>query len=428
MLSNEQNYAFELFKQRKNIFITGPGGTGKTFLIKKMYDWSNENNKNIQVCALTGCAAILLNCNAKTIHSWSGIGTGKGDIDTIINGIINNKYKINKWLHVNILIIDEVSMMSYKLLTILDKIAKIVKNNDIPFGGIQIVFSGDFYQLPPVGTKNEPQTSSFCFENPLWNQLFNHTIQLKQIFRQAEQNYCDVLNQIRNGVLNKKGYNLLLSRCISCEDEEIKPTKILPRKYLVDEINKNEMQKLNSEEFTYSIEIYKDPLNYNNYNTEQIKKNIESFKNSLMAEKNLKLKIGAQVMCIINLDTEGPQPIVNGSTGVVVGFNQNKIPIVKFKNEKQILMNYHNWEIEGLKGYSIKQIPLILAWGITIHKSQGITLENAEIDIGNGIFECGQSYVALSRVKSLEGLYLSAFNPNKIKINKKVKQFYSNLS
>jgi ATP-dependent DNA helicase PIF1 len=445
-LSSEQEQAFELFKQGHNLFITGPGGSGKTFLIKKIYDWCNENYKPIQVCALTGCAAVLLNCSARTIHSWSGIGLGNGDPDRIIQYVSGNKFKKNNWLSVKVLVIDEVSMMSYKLLTILDGIAKKIKKNDAPFGGIQIVFSGDFYQLPPVGNKNDPESSAFCFENPLWNELFDNEIELKHIFRQTDQSYSDVLNQIREGVLTKKGYNLLLSRCIPCNDETLKPTKILPRKDIVNKINECEMALLDTEKYNYSMQVIEDLpsrsssgnknhlisksiANKSKLNHEQIQTNIELFKNNLMAEKELTLKIGSQVMCIVNLEMEGTNPIVNGSRGVVTGFSENGLPIVKFKSGIQQVMNYHVWEVEGeeLKGYSVRQIPLILAWAITIHKSQGTTLDLAEIDIGNGIFECGQSYVALSRVKNVEGLYLSSFNPGKIRVNKKAQEYYSNL-
>jgi ATP-dependent DNA helicase PIF1 len=438
-LSSEQEQAFELFKQGHNLFITGPGGSGKTFLIKKMYDWCNENNRPIQVCALTGCAAVLLNCSARTIHSWGGIGLGNGDPDKIIQYVSGNKFKRNNWLSAKVLVIDEVSMMSSKLLTILDGIAKKIKKSDAPFGGIQIVFSGDFYQLPPVGNKNDPESSAFCFENPLWNDLFHHEIELKQMYRQTDQSYSDILNQIRKGVLTKKGYNLLLSRCIPCNDETLKPTKILPRKDIVNKINESEMALLESDKFTYSMQVIEDLpsrassstsksiLSKNKINHEQIQASIELFKNNLMAEKELTLKVGSQVMCIVNMEMEGTRPIVNGSRGVVTGFNENGLPIVKFKSGNQQVMNYHVWEFESeeLKGYSVKQIPLILAWAITIHKSQGTTLDLAEIDIGNGIFECGQSYVALSRVKNVEGLYLSSFNPSKIRVNRKAQEYYS---
>ena len=434
-LSPEQLEIFERIKNKQNIFMTGPGGSGKTFLIQQIYNWYTTNEpKNIQVCALTGCAALLLQCNAKTIHSWAGIGIANGDVLNVINNVAHNKFKRKKWLTIDILIIDEVSMLSSKLLTILDGIGKKVRKNNLPFGGIQLLFSGDFYQLPPVGNYSEPETMQFCFESPSWNTLFDKQIELKQIFRQTEQTYSSVLNQIREGRLSSSGYKLLMSRRISCNDDTIKPTKILPRRNDANRINEMEMRSLVNDERKYTMEIVKtspDETRRIHLNQEQIKNDLENLKNSLIAESELTLKVGAQVMCIVNMDTDGTNPIVNGSRGVVIDFTEAGMPIVKFKCGFTKAISYHIWELEGeleeKKGYGIKQLPLILAWAITIHKSQGSTLELAEIDIGNGIFECGQSYVALSRVKSIDGLYLTSFNPTKIKISRKVQEYYQSI-
>lgn len=433
-LSPEQIEIFERIKNKENVFMTGPGGSGKTFLIREIYNWYTQREiKNIQVCALTGCAAVLLQCNAKTIHSWAGIGIANGDALNLINNVAFNKFKRKRWLNVDILVIDEVSMLSNKLLTILDGIAKKVRKNSLPFGGIQILFSGDFYQLPPVGNAGEPETSEFCFESPIWDTLFHKQISLKQIFRQTDQSYASILNQIREGRLNKSSYERLMSRCIPCEDDTILPTKILPRRHDVNRINEREMKSLDNQERKFEMQVVKTFSEDTKIciNPEQIRTDLENLKNNLMAEKELTLKVGAQVMCIVNMDTEGTNPVVNGSRGVVIDFTEAGIPIVKFKCGLVKTINYHIWELEGememKKGYGIKQIPLILAWAITIHKSQGSTLELAEIDIGNGIFECGQSYVALSRVKDIDGLYLRSFNPSKIKISKKVQEFYKTL-
>lgn len=437
-LSNSQQEVFESIQLGENVFMTGPGGSGKTFLIQQIYNWYNTKEyKRIQVCALTGCAAVLLKCNAKTLHSWAGIGLANGDINDIIHKVVYNKWKRKNWLNVDILVIDEVSMLSNKLLSILDGIAKKIRKSMLPFGGIQVLFSGDFYQLPPVGNVIEPETTQFCFENPIWNTLFHRQIQLNQIFRQTDQSYSNVLNQIREGTLNKKAYNLLMSRCIPCEDDSIKPTKILPRRNDVNRINETEMKLLtengDESEKIFEMEIIKTVPDDKciSIPKEQLSIELENLQNNIIAEKKLILKKGAQVMSIVNVDMEGIMPIVNGSRGVVVDFTENGLPIVKFKSGITKPISHYVWELEDnfdlKKGYGIKQIPLILAWAITIHKSQGSTLELAEIDIGNGIFECGQSYVALSRVKDINGLYLTSFNPSKIKINKKVYEFYKTL-
>ena len=187
-LSEEQNQALSLFQNGKNIFLTGPGGSGKSVLIRKFVEDANLRNKEVQVCALTGCAAVLLGCQgAKTIHSWAGIGIATGPFGSVVARVLSNKHRKYPWKKVDILIIDEVSMMSKKIFEVLDTIGKkIRKSYDKPFGGIQIIFSGDFYQLPPVGNPEEPDTCAFCFESERWKETFDSTIVLKKIFRQTK--------------------------------------------------------------------------------------------------------------------------------------------------------------------------------------------------------------------------------------------------
>jgi len=183
-MSPEQKLAFEKYKSGQNVFITGPGGTGKSAIIREIYKYATQREHNIQVCALTGCAAVMLDCKAKTIHSWAGIGLANGDIDTIVHRVDKNFFKKKDWRKTRTLIVDEVSMMSKRLFDILDIVGKTVRNNHSrPFGGIQLIFCGDFYQLPPVGINTEdPDNSRFCFESENWFHTFpkeNH-IQLKQ--------------------------------------------------------------------------------------------------------------------------------------------------------------------------------------------------------------------------------------------------------
>lgn len=435
--SEEQQIAFDKYIQGENIFITGPGGTGKSLLIKQIKHHAERLNKKIQVCAMTGCAALLLSCKAKTIHSWSGIGLGNGTIEQQVNKIIKNSFKKNVWKDIDILIIDEVSMMSKKIMEMLDGVGKKIRRSNKPFGGIQLIFSGDFYQLPPVGNKEEPDTMKFCFESELWRETFikENQIELKKIFRQKDEEYCKILNEIREGRLKRSSLNKLMEQ-VSKEDKEdsgIIPTKLFPVRSKVDIINNEEILRLKGQEYVfeskYNLEL---PLTDNekqiksNYTSEQIKAELDYIHGSLLCEKTLKLKVGAQVMSIANI--EYPNGIIcNGSQGIIKEFNEKGLPVVKFHSGFEITMNTHSWASENIPGIGISQIPLILSWAITIHKSQGASLDKAEIDAGSSIFECGQTYVALSRVKSLSGLYLTSFDVNKIRINKKVREFYENI-
>ena len=454
-LSPEQELAFNKYKLGKNIFITGPGGSGKSELIKKIYNDANQKGKNIQVTALTGCAAVLLKCKAKTIHSWSGIGIANQEPELIIKKVIENKYRCKPWREIDILIIDEVSMMSLKIFNILDQIGRKLRRSYFkPFGGIQLIFSGDFYQLPPIGDKinSSNESSQFCFESEEWNDTFTfpyNQIQLVKIFRQKDDIYANILNQIREGKLKKSSNELLINHMNKSKNDDsknntnIKPTKIFPLKNKVDQINQYEMSNLTSDELIYKIKpVYdlpitkeeKDKINLN-YTRKDIEVEIEYLKSSSLCEKEVKLKIGAQVMCVVNMELTDEIMICNGSQGIITGITNNAyhepLPIVKFKINNRYIemtMGYHTWPSENIPGIGISQIPLILAWAITIHKSQGATLEHAEIDVGSNIFESGQTYVALSRVKGLEGLKLKSFDASKIKINKKAKEYYEKLT
>jgi len=445
-LSQEQENALQLFEKGNNIFLTGPGGSGKTELIKRIVDIANKQNKRIQVCALTGCAAVLLGCpGSKTIHSWAGIGIASGPFGKVVDRVIKNAYKSKIWKSVDVLVIDEVSMMSKKIFEVLDTIGRRVRRDDkTPFGGIQVVLSGDFYQLPPVGDRDDDEdTSAFCFESDRWNEIFTkeNVIQLKTIFRQTDTNYTKVLNQIRVGKLYKSSYELIMKRVgLTYPENSIKPTILRPRRRDVELINSNELEKLQGDVFTYNLSVEKKKASASasannifkkdlkNEEDRDVKADIEisQLRSSIIADDKLVLKVGTQVMCIANIDVDGALPIVNGSQGIVTEI-VNGFPKVKFLNGLVKVFGYHSWTTENMEGISIKQIPLIHSWAITIHKAQGVTLELAEIDAGSNIFECGQTYVALSRVKSLDGLYLSAFNPQKIKVNEKVQKFYSTI-
>lgn len=494
-LSEDQLEIMNAYKEGDNVFITGPGGCGKSFLIKHIYNDAIQKEKNVVVTALTGCAAILLNCNAKTIHSWSGVGVWKCDENMLIDRIMTNRYKRKDWKTLDLLIIDEVSMMSKEMFEILDTLGKKIRRNSKPFGGIQIIMSGDFCQLPPIGNKENPDSKAFCFESPLWDSTFDGQFLLDRSFRQKDQEYIDILNAIRQGVLPKSHYMKLkqyVNRPFNEEKDGIEPVIILPIKRKVEYINNQKLEALETSLYEFPIETVFDKDAFS-----QDKKNIEDAKRKYFIEKakmkkgivksqdsnesntmhkyfgktmdihntsvvtdasgeitrncgwlvepppkskiekelnylmqnslfvsSLKLKIGAQVMCTSNIDLD--RGICNGSTGIIIDFvGSCNYPKVKFDNGMHYTFeDKHTIPSETISGLSIKQYPLILAWAITIHKSQGATLPRAIIDAGSSVFAEGQTYVALSRVKNLDGLWLESFNPTKIKVNKKVKEFY----
>jgi ATP-dependent DNA helicase PIF1 len=456
-LSPEQKYALYKFNRGENLFITGPGGTGKTFLIRHLINSAKENKKHVQVCALTGCASVLLNCSARTIHSWSGIKLARGDANTIIESVLRSNRILNNWRAVKILIVDEVSMMSKKIFNILNEIGKRVRHSPLPFGGIQVVFTGDFFQLPPVGNNiNDQGSEDFCFESDEWYKVFkmeNH-IELNSMFRQKDQDYIEILNEIRRGELSEKNAEKLkkyVGREYAKTDNNSMhtPTKLFPTRVKTDYINNMMFNTLDEDEYHLELGVktdcsvlldggnnknggktftYEQVLKCQRMTLQEREYEIENLKNNTPCEKILKLKKGSNVLCCANIDLDSG--ICNGSQGIITRIEERgeaTIIEVRFANGVTRVIEPHWWQSEEYPCIAIKQYPLLLSWAMTIHKIQGATLDMAEIDIGSSIFEYGQTYVALSRIKSLNGLYLSDFNPNKIKPNPKVINFYKGI-
>jgi ATP-dependent DNA helicase PIF1 len=447
-LSVEQQICFDKYVAGENLFITGPGGTGKSFLIKSIVKHAETNEKHIKVCALTGCAAILLECKATTLHMFAGFGLANKKNEDLVSELFTKKaHKLKNWKKLEVLIIDEVSMMSLKLLLLLDLIAKKYYKNDKPLGGLQVIFTGDFYQLSPVFSNGcEKEESMYCFQHILWEQLFPkpNQIVLKTIFRQNDELLLKALKYIRKGQITPSTQLALESRLFDkAKLDVLKKEKVLtilsPIKRDVETINAKEYAKLekgiqeieynmsyvdltdNSDGFENQRLLFELYLKSNNY----VKQDYDFLANSIIAEKTLKLKVGTHVMCIANITLCGELIIANGSQGIVVGFNDKSMPCVKFNNiANPITVANFIWKSEHNKRVGVSQIPLIYSWAITIHKAQGLTLENAIIDIGSNIFAYGQTYVALSRVKSLNGLYLTHFDYTKIACNPVVKAFY----
>ena len=316
-LSTEQQYAYDQFIARNNLLITGPGGTGKTKLIHHLVEYATVVGKRIQVCALTGCASILLGCNAKTIHSWSGIKLAKGSIEQTVGQVMRNKRAKKNWKAIKILIIDEVSMMSRKIFDTLETVARVVRNNPAPFGGIQIIFCGDFYQLPPVPTANEPETGEFCFESDRWWTVFRqeHHIELKTIFRQTDTKYIEILSQIRTGELSPENADILRKYVKREYDPELYNgsalTKLYPVCVRADYLNKILFEKIEEPAIDYAVKKIRNCTIYTDTNKEieadvlqecrSLSKTEEDYElEQLMANTpcipDFQLKLGASVM------------------------------------------------------------------------------------------------------------------------------------
>ena len=457
-LSVDQQYSFAKFVQGQNIFVTGPGGTGKTRLIQFMVEYMNSIGKPHQVCALTGCAATLLNCKAKTIHSWSGIKLAKGNPEDIIHRVVKGRCYPKAWRGVEVLIVDEVSMMSRKMFDLLDQIGKILRKcNTKPFGGIQLVFTGDFFQLPPIPDQEDPTSGEFCFQHPKWGKTFKpeNCIDLKTFFRQTDPAYISILQEVRQGTISPANIELLQSRLTRGRVTEPKngvvPTKLFPVRAKVEIINETSYEKLEGEERIYRFSVTTKAKTHidsgalltptefahcEELTSDQLSQEVDNLITSLFTEKVVRLKIGTLVMCTANIEVD--RGICNGSQGIVVGYAETTsvlpeelkktgsalVPVVQFANGVTMKVAPYQRQSEEYPCIVVAQVPLCLAWALTIHKIQGATLDMAEIDIGRSIFAAGQSYVALSRVKTLDGLYLSEFNSTKIKANPLVVEFY----
>ena len=428
-LTEEQRKAYQAVCSGKSIFLTGPGGTGKSFLLRFLYEnVPQATGRDVAITAMTGCAALLIGRFAKTLHSWAGIGLGRDPPLVLAQTVKRSRKPYARWRGMDILVIDEVSMLTPELLEKLDTVARIVRKCDLPMGGLQVVFVGDFYQLPPVNKENEKETQ-FVFESPLWKLIVQETIQLTQILRQDDPVFQKVLGEVRVGNVSQESFEILKSRKDdSWKKLAIRPSLLYSRRAMVDTINQSNLKALQGERKLFKAETVFKPIEQTKGLTESspvVKQAIEKLDRDGQYMAELVLAVGAQVMLLVNLDHEAG--LVNGSRGVVTGFEPSGAPLVKFKTGSEISISPSTWECEDLEGVSRKQIPLKLAYAITIHKAQGATLDCALIDIGNSTFEYGQAYVALSRVKNLESLYVWDIEPTAFKTHPKVQEFYKTL-
>lgn len=422
-LTDSQNIAYQAFLQCKNILITGQAGTGKSHIIKKMVAHGERFRKNVCVTAMTGAAACLV--NGKTIHSWGSLGVGDKNAIYYADKILKSWPKKTKWQRCNILIIDEVSMMNATFFELIEEVARLVRGNEKPFGGIQVILLGDFYQLPPVAKAGED--NRFCFESEKWQTVIHESVILKEVMRQKDPIFQKVLSEVRIGRMSPETIEIIQSR-IGIEPDlstGIVPTILYSTRKTVEKMNKEEFDKLEDEnviEYETFYEITGERVTKMKEDEFQRYQEIIDKENNY--DKVLQLSTGAQVMLLKNIDQE--MGLVNGSRGVVVGFDESDLPYVKFMNNQIELIDRHEYtyEISSVTTIIAKQVPLSLAWCSTIHKSQGQSLDCVKINIGKGIFECGQTYVALSRARTLEGLFIEDFDPSKVKVHSKVAEFF----
>jgi ATP-dependent DNA helicase PIF1 len=436
MLTQEQQQAVEIIRTGSSVFLTGPGGTGKSFLIRHIKEILSST-KEVAVTALTGCAALQLECGAKTLHSWAGLGLAKESIDVLISNLrkFNNRRALNRWKFTDVLVIDEVSMMTPELLEKLDSIGRIIRGRAaVPMGGIQVIFVGDFCQLPPIckdlSGVDVVDSTPLLFECEVWSEIVQKTINLKQIQRQQDPILQRILNEARMGSLSDDSIAILETRKMDkheMDELQIKPTLIFSRNAKVDEINEKNMSALEGNMVVRKAEICYAPKIVGCVPVEtdiDVKRALTRLENDAPFMPVLVMKIGAQVMLITNLDLD--RGLVNGSRGIITGFSSSNMPIVRFRNGIEEAMELGTWMTDEYPiGWT--QIPLRIAYAITIHKSQGATLDCALVDIGKSTFEFGQAYVALSRIRSLEGLFIWSLVPSRVKAHPRVVDYYTKL-
>lgn len=404
----------------RNCFLSGSAGVGKSFVVKFLFSFLEKNNISFGKTATTGVAA--LNIGGSTINSWAGIGLANTDFNDIRKNVFRNKKAIARIGYAKLLFLDEISMCSGELLDILDRIFRSVRGIKSPFGGIQVVFVGDFMQLPPIIKDLSLQDKHFAFESTAWGEAKIKPIILTKLIRQDEDSkFAKLLNELRVGDISNIS---LLEERVNAKIEtknDVRPAKLLGYNKAVENFNNKVLSNLYGDLKTFwAIDSGE-------------KHHIEYFNKNCPAPKKLELKIGAQVMLLRNVNIE--DGLVNGSLGVISGF-EDKCPVVKFNNGLSHIVEKEDWEIKEqvVKDDTIKykvvarrtQIPLKLAWAFSIHKSQGLTLDAAKIDL-NQAFEAGMGYVSLSRVRNMESLSLTPFDPAKIRVNQKCLDFYKNL-
>lgn len=435
------------------MFLTGAGGTGKSHTIQAIVQWAQLRGIRYAVTAMTGCAALLLGNGAKTLHSWAGVGLAREDAHTLFENVKRNKRAARRWIDTQLLILDEVSMMTPEFLEKLDYVARHIRSRpDTKFGGLQLVLAGDFCQLPPVNKNSVDSTAPlFAFETPTWSEIIDVTIELVQIQRQRDPVFQQLLTEARMGCLTPESIHVLEQRMgLDWQDGDIRPTLLFARNADVDNVNKQNMTALTGERNIYEAQTVMEAKIIRRFQggeegagagagfgsvrscvmhpeDPEVQTALERLDADAPYDVSIELCVGAQVMLLVNMDPE--RGLVNGSRGVVKSYTLGGLPIVHFLDVVEpIIVDRATWGPAEFDGIGRSQIPLKIAYAITIHKSQGSTLNSALVDIGSSTFECGQAYVALSRVRTLAGLYIWKLDPRKVRAHPRVVAFYAALA
>ncbi len=412
-----QAQALAILKTGMNVFLTGEPGAGKTHTINEYVAYLRSRNIEPAVTASTGIAATHL--GGMTIHSWSGIGI-KNKLDKRdLHDISTSKYIPKRIQPAKVLIIDEVSMLSPDTLAMVDTVCRVIKQNPKPFGGLQVIFVGDFFQLPPIVKKDynenaseqteflEEPTARFAFDSPAWERAKPIVCYLTEQYRQDDDVFLDLLSAIRHNVFNDQHLPHLVARKVEREAAPEHAPKLFSHNVDVDSVNEAMLEKLPSQRRAFHLSSQGHHVL------------VAILQKGCLSPETLCLKIGAAVMFTKNNQREG---FVNGTLGKVVGFDSSSgLPIVQTRGGMKIEVDRMDWTIEehGEIRAQISQLPLRLAWAITVHKSQGMSLDEAVMDLSQ-VFEFGQGYVALSRVRRLSGLYLLGWNDRAFQVHPEV--------
>jgi ATP-dependent DNA helicase PIF1 len=401
-----QNQALMILKTGANVFLTGEPGAGKTHTINAFVEYLRSHGIEPAITASTGIAATHI--HGQTIHSWSGIGIRKFLSPYDLDKMATTEYLVRRIQKTKVLIIDEISMIDGLTLDLVDAVCRTIRQREEPFGGIQAVVVGDFFQLPPIARRGD--TVPFAFESNVWRTMKPLVCYLTEQHRQSDETFLSLLSAIRRNE-NMEGHMVHLERRIVSDSDSFEDGENMTRLFAhnadVDAINTAALQSIEGPTNTYTM--------YSK-GSESL---VASLKKGCLSPEKLDLKVGAAVMCTKNNMQKG---FVNGTTGVVMRFEAGtKYPVIRTRDNEEITIEPMDWSIEedGKIKASISQVPLRLAWAITIHKSQGLSLDSAMMDLRQ-VFEYGQGYVALSRVRTLSGLYLAGWNEQTFQVHPRI--------